>query len=424
MSDDSLEQHARAITEAVPDANLGLPDPVFYMVSRLVPQINVDLLIRDERNRVLMTWRADRFYGPGWHLPGGIIRFKEFWQDRIAKTAQGELGVSVHFKPMPIAIRQPMNLGRDVRGHFISMLFDCSLASEPDPARGWDGSSEPEDGQWAWVSGTSPDIIPAHKILYTELLADLAGQAGEPAPPGSGRDYVGLSRLLDHSHELIRLARRIDWTLPGVKPDPAQRLRLGLHLLGILKGLRDDDLCAQWLENPYFQAFCGGSMLEHTLSVTPDELAAWRAEMGAGRLAEFTARALPASDEKPRTFVIDVDGVVAMLTPGNDYRLCRPIVENIEAINRLYDQGHRIIMMTARGSATGIDWDGVTRDQFASWGLKFHELRFGKPAADHYVDDRALSVEMMAAMAAGRPFPPSTRAPRLSEADANEHRAG
>jgi hypothetical protein len=314
-----------------------------------------------------------------------------------------------------------MNLGRDVRGHFISMLFDCTLAAEPDPARRWDEESEPLDGQWAWVAGTAENIIPAHKVLYATLLADLAAEAGEPAPPGPGRDYVGLSRLLDHSHELIRLARTIDWTLPGVKPDPALRLRLGLHLLGILKGLRDDDLCAQFSENPYFQAFCGEAMFQHGCAVTPAELAQWRADMGAEALAGFVARALPAQDEAPRTFVVDVDGVVAMLTPGNDYRLAEPIRDSIAAINRLYDKGHRIVMMTARGSATGIDWEEVTRGQFERWGLKYHELRFGKPAADHYVDDRVLTVEMMTAMAAGRAFPPSTRAPRLERAGtANE----
>lgn len=128
--------------------------------------------------------------------------------------------------------------------------------------------------------------------------------------------------------------------------------------------------------------------------------------------------------EKPSTFVIDVDGVVAMLVPGNDYRLCRPIPATIAAINRLYDRGHRIIMMTARGSATGIDWDEVTRGQFTAWGLKYHELRFGKPAADYYVDDRMATVEMLCAMAAGRRFPPSSRAPRLSLADGLQETAG
>jgi dTDP-glucose 4,6-dehydratase len=95
---------------------------------------------------------------------------------------------------------------------------------------------------------------------------------------------------------------------------------------------------------------------------------------------------------KALTFVVDIDGVVASLTPNNDYHLAQPLTGTIEKINRLYDRGHRIVMFTARGSATGIDWSQVTRDQFARWGLKFHELRFGKPAGDYYIDDRLISL--------------------------------
>ena len=34
----------------------------------------------------------------------------------------------------------------------------------------------------------------------------------------------------------------------------------------------------------------------------------------------------------------------------------------------------------------------MTRQQMADWGVNYHELRFGKPAADYYVDDRLLSL--------------------------------
>ncbi|MBB4198649.1 hypothetical protein CCR94_19370 [Rhodoblastus sphagnicola] len=101
---------------------------------------------------------------------------------------------------------------------------------------------------------------------------------------------------------------------------------------------------------------------------------------------------------KQLTFVVDVDGVVASLTPSNDYNLCTPLTGTIEIVNRLHDQGHRIVMFTARGSATGLDWLQATRDQFARWGLKYHELRFGKPAGDYYIDDRLISLGEMRAL--------------------------
>ena len=95
----------------------------------------------------------------------------------------------------------------------------------------------------------------------------------------------------------------------------------------------------------------------------------------------------------PRTFVFDIDGVVASLVPSLDYALAGPNREMIRAINFLYGQGHRIVLFTARGSKTGQDWQGITRRQMADWGVNYHELLFGKPAADYYVDDKAMHVQ-------------------------------
>ena len=94
-----------------------------------------------------------------------------------------------------------------------------------------------------------------------------------------------------------------------------------------------------------------------------------------------------------KTFCFDIDGVIATITPGNDYRLAAPRRDTITHINRLYDAGHEIILFTARGSATGIDWSDVTKEQMKRWGVRYHHLRFGKPAADVYVDDRMVALD-------------------------------
>jgi CMP-N,N'-diacetyllegionaminic acid synthase len=98
------------------------------------------------------------------------------------------------------------------------------------------------------------------------------------------------------------------------------------------------------------------------------------------------------TDTKLKTFVVDIDGVVAQLSPNNDYNLSEPNRPVIDAVNRLYEEGHQIVLFTARGSMTGIDWTAVTSGQMQRWGVKHHELRLGKPAANFYVDDRNLSV--------------------------------
>ena len=89
------------------------------------------------------------------------------------------------------------------------------------------------------------------------------------------------------------------------------------------------------------------------------------------------------------TIVIDIDGVVATKVEGTNYHRARPIKKNIGMINALKKAGMKIIFFTARGSETGINWENLTKKQFAKWGIYYDEIRFGKPAADLYIDDKA-----------------------------------
>lgn len=93
-----------------------------------------------------------------------------------------------------------------------------------------------------------------------------------------------------------------------------------------------------------------------------------------------------------KTFVFDIDGVIAQIVPGNDYRKSKPIQETVDMVNALYEQGHRIILFTARGGTSGIDWSELTQQQMTAWGVKHHQLRMGKPAADFYIDDKLIEL--------------------------------
>jgi colanic acid biosynthesis protein WcaH len=157
------------INEWLPDSTLGLPDDIFYLVSRLTPMINVDLLIVNERNEKLLTWREDQFYGPGWHIPGGIIRFKEFAETRISKVAELELGGTVSCEPRPMVVREIMNPNRDIRGHFISMVYKCKLTG---PLRSEDeapNSDQLLNGQWRWFASMPANMIRPH-LQFEELI--------------------------------------------------------------------------------------------------------------------------------------------------------------------------------------------------------------------------------------------------------------
>ena len=91
-------------------------------------------------------------------------------------------------------------------------------------------------------------------------------------------------------------------------------------------------------------------------------------------------------------FVFDIDGVIATYRDDLAYDKALPNRRMIDIINRLHDWGNRIVLYTARGYVTKIDWREVTEKQMSDWGLKYDELLFTKPNGDFYVDDKMLDI--------------------------------
>ncbi|MGO9109563.1 MAG: hypothetical protein ACLP9L_10040 [Thermoguttaceae bacterium] len=172
-----LSQAVRALDSLIPNASGGLREEVFLLVSRLLPLVNVDLLIQDNSRRTLLTWRDDEFYGPGWHVPGGIIRFQETLGQRIHETARIELRTDVEFAPNAIAIREAIDPRRQTRGHFISLLYRCTLLRPPAAELEYLGGV-PAAGQWSWHATCPPDMIDVHRT-YAEFI-----DGGQDEPKG------------------------------------------------------------------------------------------------------------------------------------------------------------------------------------------------------------------------------------------------
>lgn len=157
-----------ALESQLADPAQGLPEELFLFVSRLTPIVNVDLLLKNSENATLLTWREDQFYGPCWHVPGGIVRFKETAANRVIAVAESELGARVEFEKTPLAINELMATGRNTRGHFISLLYDCKLTSPLDPARAYK-SGILRHGDWAWHASCPVNLIPSQKV-YQQFI--------------------------------------------------------------------------------------------------------------------------------------------------------------------------------------------------------------------------------------------------------------
>jgi hypothetical protein len=90
---------------------------------------------------------------------------------------------------------------------------------------------------------------------------------------------------------------------------------------------------------------------------------------------------------------IDIDDTICHSPNKPDYTISYPIKENIVKANKLFEDGHTIIYWTARGTISGKDWRVITEKQFADWGVKYHELKFGKPYYDLFIDDKNLNAK-------------------------------
>jgi IS5 family transposase len=124
-----------------------------------------------------------------------------------------------------------------------------------------------------------------------------------PQPVDADLFRMQFDNLLDQRHELVRLARLIDWRRfedafgalyqeGKGRPGLPTRLMAGLHLLKHMKGLSDEAVCAQWVENPYFQAFCGEAHFQHTLPLDRSSMTRWRKRIGPERLELLLAETI------------------------------------------------------------------------------------------------------------------------------------
>lgn len=97
-----------------------------------------------------------------------------------------------------------------------------------------------------------------------------------------------------------------------------------------------------------------------------------------------------------KTVLVDIDETICFYSKERDYKLAEPNYENISKINKLSEQGWKVIYWTARGSLSGIDYYELTLNQLIKWNCKFSELQVGpkyKPHFDLLIDDKSKRIE-------------------------------
>lgn len=111
-----------------------------------------------------------------------------------------------------------------------------------------------------------------------------------------------LDQIIDLSHPLSRLASLVDWerldqrfsvyyAYLGRRGLPI-RLMVGLHLLKHMYALSDEEICARWQENPYFQYFCGEAFFQHRFPLERSSLTHFRNRIEEEALEEVLQESL------------------------------------------------------------------------------------------------------------------------------------
>jgi len=111
-----------------------------------------------------------------------------------------------------------------------------------------------------------------------------------------------LTKIINTKHPLCILGAKIKWSefdaafgplYSDGKGRPAKptRLMVGLHYLKHTYNLSDEEVVSQWLENPYWQYFCGNEYFEHGFPIDASSMTRWRkrvSEAGMEKLLEET----------------------------------------------------------------------------------------------------------------------------------------
>lgn len=133
----------------------------------------------------------------------------------------------------------------------------------------------------------------------------------KPSKTDHKQDHLFRSRLsnqINLRHELVVLSKFINWqtleeeigsihedTDKGGQPPKPVRLMVGLLLLQYLHNLSDEEVVRHWVENPYWQYFCGYDFLQLEIPIDPSSLTRWRHRLGPDKLEKILAMTVKVS---------------------------------------------------------------------------------------------------------------------------------
>jgi transposase, IS5 family len=178
----------------------------------------------------------------------------------------------------------------------------------------------------------------------------------EPAPNDASR--VRLELIVSHEHPLYRLAEAIDWSRfesefgalyaeATGRPGLPTRLMVGLHYLKYLFDESDESVVEKFIENPYWQFFCGCQYFEHELPCHPTSLVKWRRRIGTDGMEKLLSETLSTAKREQALKESEIKRVHVDTTVQE-----KAIAFPTDA--RLYHKARRALVRAAQGAGINL----------------------------------------------------------------------
>jgi IS5 family transposase len=154
-----------------------------------------------------------------------------------------------------------------------------------------------------------------------------------------------LKEIIKPNHPLVILSKKIDWkeleedfsgfySHTGLPAKPI-RLMVGLLILKQLYNLSDERVVPAWVENPYYQYFCGEAEFQWEFPCDPSDLVHFRHRIGkegVERILKLSVDLQPGEDYRGRDVIVDTTVQEKNITYPTDAKLYRRIIHRCRKI--------------------------------------------------------------------------------------------
>lgn len=187
---------------------------------------------------------------------------------------------------------------------------------------------------------------------FEKKLVEMVGK--KEKNPQLNMFQVPLKQFINERHELVQLSKKIDWESiendlsvyyceDNGRPGVPIRLIVGIIMLRRIFNQSDESVLDRWVENPYWQYFCGEVYFRHEYPFDRTELIKFRrriGEKGAEQILKATVNLFEKKEVREKEVLIDTTVQEKNITFPSDVKLQKKIIENCRKISK--EEGIRL----------------------------------------------------------------------------------